>query len=168
MGAASVVVVYAQALRPILPLAGRRDPALVDAPVTALRDGHRNFSVLSIALQLPTITEEPGTGEAFVLSRTADDSKVRIYLETVPSRIPAEGALTRVSIRVGAFGDEAVSARILDQVSRHLGPPPLVAPAAGAPPPPLLGPIRPVAATRPPETEPPPLAPPGPVPAPVQ
>jgi HEAT repeat protein len=37
-------------------LSGRRDPALVDALVTALRDGHRNFSVLSSALQLLTMT----------------------------------------------------------------------------------------------------------------
>jgi len=37
-------------------LAGRRDPALVDALVSALRDSHRNFSVLSSALQLLTMT----------------------------------------------------------------------------------------------------------------
>ena len=37
-------------------LAGRRDPALVDALVGALRDSHRNFSVLSSALQLLTMT----------------------------------------------------------------------------------------------------------------
>lgn len=37
-------------------LAARRDPALVDALVSALRDSHRNFSVLSSALQLLTMT----------------------------------------------------------------------------------------------------------------
>ena len=37
-------------------LAGRRDPGLVDALVSALREGHRNFSVLSSALQLLSIT----------------------------------------------------------------------------------------------------------------
>src|SRR6185295_7739079 len=37
-------------------LAGRRDPALVDALVSALRESHRNFNVLSSALQLLTMT----------------------------------------------------------------------------------------------------------------
>jgi HEAT repeat protein len=37
-------------------LAGRRNPSLVDALVTALRDSHRDFSVLSSALQLLTMT----------------------------------------------------------------------------------------------------------------
>jgi HEAT repeat protein len=37
-------------------LAGRRDPALVEALVSALREGHRNFSVLSSALQLLSAT----------------------------------------------------------------------------------------------------------------
>ena len=37
-------------------LAARRDPGLFDALVSALRDGHRNFSVLSSALQLLSLT----------------------------------------------------------------------------------------------------------------
>src|SRR6185295_16111691 len=37
-------------------LAGRRDASLVDALISALRDSHNNFSVLSSALQLLTIT----------------------------------------------------------------------------------------------------------------
>jgi len=37
-------------------LAARRDPSIVEALVTALRDHHRNFSVLSSALQLLTAT----------------------------------------------------------------------------------------------------------------
>jgi HEAT repeat protein len=37
-------------------LAARRDAGLVEAVVSALRDGHRNFSVLSSALQLLTLT----------------------------------------------------------------------------------------------------------------
>lgn len=37
-------------------LAGRRDPGLIDALVSALREGHRNFSVLSSALQLLSMT----------------------------------------------------------------------------------------------------------------
>ncbi len=117
-------------------------------------------------LQFPVLSEEAKNGSAFVASRTADGSAIRIYLDTVESRVPADGpALTRVSVRVGAFGDEEVSKRILDQVSLHLVAPtllrPMPQPTAAAPPPP--GPIRPASALMPGETPPPPLAPPTPV-----
>jgi hypothetical protein len=122
-------------------------------------------------LQMPILSEEPGTQGAFVLSRTADGTNVRIHLDTIPSRIQAEGVVTRVSVRVGTFGDEAVSSRILDQVARHLVTPPLAGPPVAspsgpppaAPPQPVLGPIQPTSATRPVETAPPPLATPEPV-----
>jgi hypothetical protein len=112
-------------------------------------------------LQFPILKEETDTGSAVVLTRTADGSKVRIHLDLVPSRIPVEASATRISVRVGAFGDEAVSVRLLDQISAHL-----VAPGAAphltpqpAGPPPALGPIQTTAAPRPGETPPPPLAP---------
>ncbi len=107
-----------------------------------------------IELQFPITEEQTDTGSAFVRTRTQDGHTVRIWLDVVPSPIPAEGAMTRIGIRVGFSGDEAVSARILDQVNRHLVPPsmlPVPAPAAngGA----HLGAPRAVA-----ETPPPPLA----------
>src|SRR5262249_47983375 len=37
-------------------LASRRDPSIVETLVTALREHHRNFSILSSALQLLTMT----------------------------------------------------------------------------------------------------------------
>jgi hypothetical protein len=114
-------------------------------------------------LQFPITTEKTDTGTAYVQSRTADAHTVRIYLDLVPSPIPAEGALTRVGVRVGFSGDDAVSARILDQVSQHLaprsvlpvGPTAPLAPVA-APPPASVAvlPPRPI----PVETAPPPLA----------
>ena len=114
-----------------------------------------------VELQFPILKEETDTGSAVVLTRTADGSKVRIHLDLVPSRIPVEVSATRISVRVGALGDEAVSVRLLDQVNAHL------VPAAGAPrlspQPAVPGPIQTTAATRPGETAPPPLAPPGPV-----
>jgi hypothetical protein len=68
---------------------------------------------------------------------------VRIYLDCLPSPIPAEGLLTRVSIRVATFGDESVSARILEQIAWRLAHP---APLAPAPQPPL-GPPTPIQQT---------------------
>ena len=119
-----------------------------------LADAQAAVRTSLLELQFPVLTQETDTGSAFVSTRTADGAKVRIHLDVVPSRVPAEGALTRVSIRVGAFGDESVSARILDQVGRHLAGPPVL----GAPQP-VPGPAQPPApVTRPPETVAPPLA----------
>src|SRR5262249_58941602 len=73
-------------------------------------------------LGFPVLKEKLDTGSAYVESRTGDGSTVRIHLELIPSSIPAEGTLTRIGVRVGFSGDEAVSARLLDQVSRHLVP----------------------------------------------
>jgi hypothetical protein len=92
-----------------------------------------------VELQFPVLKEKASTGETVVTTRTTDGTRVHIWLETVPSRIPVEGALTRISVRVGFTGDEVVSARILDQVSRHLVPPamlpgPAPAPTAALPP----------------------------------
>jgi hypothetical protein len=109
--------------------------------------------------------EQSKAGEAFLESRTADGERVRIYLDLQPSKFPAEGALTRICVRVATFGDHPVSNRILDQVSAHLVPanmlavPPPVLPAQPTAPPqptPLPAP-RPL--DPPAQTAPPPLAP---------
>src|SRR5262249_35162435 len=123
------------------------------------RDYHANLGDTALAvrtalleLQLPLIKEKGDPGSAYLESRTGDGSTVRIFLDVVPSPIPAEGAVTRVGVRVGFSGDDAVSARVLDQISRHL-----VSPTA-APPPAAPAPV--VAAPPPgPETAPPPPAP---------
>ncbi len=135
-----------------------------DYPAT-LTDAAAAVRTSLLELQFPIVKEKSDTGTLFVQTKTGDGHTVRVYLDVVSSPIPAEGAMTRIGIRVGFTGDEAVSARILDQVSRHLvaqpplagapGAPPLVAgtpsvPAAAAP---NLLPPRPV-----PETPPPPLA----------
>jgi hypothetical protein len=114
-------------------------------------------------LQFPLISEEVKNATAYVESKAADGSHIRIYLDSVSSPVPADGTLTRVAVRVGAFGDEDISRRILDQVSAHLVQPgllrPVPAPHAAAAPPPA-GAVQPVSAQMPGE---PPLAPPAPV-----
>jgi hypothetical protein len=119
-----------------------------------------------VELHFPIIEQKGDTGSGFIKTRTADGHTVRIFLDVVPSPIPIEGALTRIGVRVGFSGDEAVSARILDQVSRHLVAPELATPTpSGA----SIGPPRPAAAeptgVRPAsfETTAPPLAPPLPL-----
>jgi hypothetical protein len=106
-------------------------------------------------LGFPVVKEDVDTGTATVQTRTGDGSTVRIHLDVIPSRIPVEGPLTRIGVRVGFSGDETVSARILDQVSRHLAPAALVPPPGAAPAAPAILPPRPAPA----ETAAPPLAP---------
>jgi hypothetical protein len=69
-------------------------------------------------------SEGRDTLSAEVHSRLADGDKVRIYIDVKDSRIPAEGPLTVVGIRVGKFGDEAASVRVLNQIDMHLVHPP--------------------------------------------
>jgi hypothetical protein len=107
-------------------------------------------------LGMPVVGEERDAEGGCIESRTADGDKVRVSLQVVGSKIPAEGPLTRVAVRVGVFGDHPVSHRILGQVSAHLvavpGPQP-------APEPPTLHPPQPIQQTSaPPQTSPPPLA----------
>jgi hypothetical protein len=109
-----------------------------------------------LELQFPIVSEESKAGESYVVTKAVDGSKVNIYLEMLPSRIPAEGPLTRISVRVATFGDEAVSARILDQIGLHLIPQPSIPTPLQTPP----QAIQPTAMTPPRQTAPPPLAPP--------
>jgi hypothetical protein len=67
-----------------------------------------------------------------ITSRTSDGERVQVHVDLLAGRIPAEPVLTRVCIRVAAFGDRPVSERILDQVGYHLPPAPLAAQAATA------------------------------------
>jgi len=122
-------------------------PAVRNATHAALNDLH--FLVF---------TEEVKDGKAFIVTKTAAGKKVRIYLDCLPSPIPAEGLVTRVSIRVAAFGDESVSVRIFDQIAWRLS---NAAPAAPVPPPPLgpPAPIQQTSAVQPFQTTEPPPAP---------
>jgi Protein of unknown function (DUF3568) len=73
-------------------------------------------------LGMPIVLEEETAADGFLESRTADGNRVRVYVEPVTSKIPAEAVQTRVCVRVATFGDRPVSERILDQVGLHLTP----------------------------------------------
>jgi Protein of unknown function (DUF3568) len=126
-----------------------RLPDAVEATRTALKE-----------LQMPIDKDEPEADKAYFESKTGDGDPIRIDITMLPNRIPAEGGVVRIGVRVGHTGDQNVSARILDQISLHLvapvqvregpppGPPQRLQPIAYDPPPP------------PRETQAPPLAPP--------
>ncbi len=118
-------------------------------------------------------TTRDGT-RGFIDSRTADSDRVRISLRELTSKIPAEGQVTRVGVRVATFGDRPVSDRILDQVGLHLA----IAATTGTQPAPSAnpgvvqtgGPAASATAAPPPtsvprQTPPPPLLPLEPLPA---
>jgi hypothetical protein len=106
-------------------------------------------------LGLPLLAEKREKDGGVLDSRMGDGETVRIALESKPARLPAEGPLTDVSVRVGLFGDRPLSERILTQVGAHLAPVrPVAASAPGAP----LVPV-------PHETAPPPLGRPEPIPS---
>jgi hypothetical protein len=85
-------------------------------------------------------------------TRTGDNKKVEVTVTAVPLRVPADGPQTKVSIRVGVFGDQPLSERFLDLVQSRLGGPvPVTA---------LPGPGT--APTSSPETTAPPVATPAP------
>jgi hypothetical protein len=111
-----------------------------------------------VELQFPLLKETNDTGSAYFQSQTGDGHTVRIYLDMVPSPIPSEGSVTRISIRVGFSGDDSVCSRILDQVNTHLTSPKMMSAPNSAPVVPATPPVV-VAPRAPAETTPPPLAP---------
>jgi hypothetical protein len=126
-------------------------------------------------LGMPVMKEERKPSEGFIESRTADGDRVKIYVENGASRIPAEGQVCRVSVRVATFGDRPVSDRVLDQLGLHLALAPLPGVAAQASSPTAPAVIQ-TGATQtvsspvglPYQTAPPPLLPPEPTPVQVQ
>jgi Protein of unknown function (DUF3568) len=103
--------------------------------------------------------EQGDAGKETISTRTTDNAPVKIYLTTGVSPVPSDGAVTRIAVRVGVFGNDDVSRRILDQIGKHLAaplPPAFVPsqPSAG------IGPLQPVSGPTPVgETGPPPIKP---------
>ena len=119
----------------------------------------------------PLVSNENDGKSGKITTRTTDGTTITVDLEVIPSRIPAEGSLTRVCVRVGLLGDQPLSERLLSRINSHLAPPgtPIPVPTAGAPGPGWTpaggpGPIRPVAAGPPETPEPPGVMPRDPAP----
>lgn len=100
-------------------------------------DVHNAARAALLDLHFIIFTEEAKDGKAFFVTKTTSGKKVRIYLNCLSSQIPAEGLITRVSIRVACFGDEAVSEHIFNQIAFRLGHPGPVVPVAPPGPPPV-------------------------------
>ncbi len=88
-------------------LAARRDASLVDGLVAALRDGHRNFGLLSSALQLLTLTGVDFTDALIHLMKDPDaDLRIQAALALGTQRRPAA-----VEALLEAFEDDDANVR---------------------------------------------------------
>ncbi len=65
-------------------------------------------------LEISATKKEKDALSAVIVGRTAADKKVTIRLKT------AENNLTKLSVRVGVFGDQAQSQLIYDEIRKHL------------------------------------------------
>lgn len=73
-------------------------------------------------LGLPVLREERDYATGWLQSTDAAGDKIVVELCVIDSFAPGDGPLTRVCVRVGAFGDYPLSERILHQVDAHLVP----------------------------------------------
>jgi hypothetical protein len=83
----------------------------LDYPVEQV--GHAATAAVT-NLRFNTIVSRVDVVSAEVNAETAQGTDIDILIDKISDRI------TRVSIRVGAFGDEAVSRLILDEIQRNL------------------------------------------------
>jgi hypothetical protein len=91
------------------------------------------------------VSNESGETTGAMESETASGERVNITIDTQGINLPGDGTMTRVGVRVGAFGNLEMSNRIQDQIGMHLVPvigsvtPPSAKPVVETGPPPLAG-----------------------------
>jgi len=83
-------------------------------------------------LQLTAESEKFNATSGTLTSRAQNGSIIAISITTQPRPLPVDGLTTRICVRVGTFGDQATSDRILARISEHLGQQPQVARPAPA------------------------------------
>ena len=77
-------------------------------------------------LQMPVVSSESTAVDGKVKGRTANDKAIEIRIKS------RSDGVSHIGIRIGVFGDEGISARILDATKARLGIKPAPAPAAAA------------------------------------
>jgi len=84
---------------------------------------------------LGLVIEKENSKRGFISSHTPNGTRVRLNVKEQAVKCPAEGPRTRITLRVGCFGDRAVSERVLRQIALRLDPPvPVESPDAPVPP----------------------------------
>ncbi len=83
----------------------------LDAPYeNAVRAANRGIQQLEFA----KISENKDALTAIIISRTADDKKIEVKVTKITD------STTRIQIRVGVFGHEALSLTVLDKIKENL------------------------------------------------
>jgi hypothetical protein len=72
------------------------------------------------ALKIPVVNEERGAASNSLEALTAEGDRVQVSLDRVPDQPPGESPRTRLSVRVGTFGDHSLSERLLGLTGSHL------------------------------------------------
>ncbi len=73
-------------------------------------------------LAMPVVKETRDNGNSLTIkSTTGTGDNVTIEIEPETSKIPSDGARTKVSVRVAMFGDHDVSMRILHRIDYRVG-----------------------------------------------
>lgn len=83
----------------------------LDAPYeNVVRASNRGIQQLEFA----KISENKDALTAIIISRTADDKKIEVKVSKISD------STTRIQIRVGVFGNEALSLTVLDKIKENL------------------------------------------------
>lgn len=102
-----------------------------------------------IDLQLPVLSARRQDSLGLLQSRSPANEPIEIRVEPSPAKFDPHIPATRVWVRVGTWGDRALSERIHEQIGRRLGQP--------VPVPPALPTV--ISVSQPPASPEPPLAP---------
>jgi hypothetical protein len=124
-----------------------------DFDAGALEVRHAARAVLT-DMGVPVVEEHSDTNGGWFVSNTPGGERLSVTFTDFPDQNSPSGFVTRVGVRVAAFGDPTFSRDFLDRVGHHLypnGPPPPRTPATPT------GRLTPQP-VRPAETSPPPLA----------
>lgn len=71
-------------------------------------------------LRLNIESEQNNGASGTLTSRTQNGAIITITIATQPRPIPVDGIMTRISVRVGTFGDQETSDRILGRIGERL------------------------------------------------
>ncbi len=130
----------------------RAYPVTIKAGSQATQD-----AMAKLGMPLTHATHREKESTLYFHQGQANGTRIRIWLEQESTPNPGDGVLTVITVRVGTFGDQELSERILAEIAKHLSLP--VEPGAPAP-----GRLTPLAAedpslraTQPPSSLPPSL-----------
>lgn len=93
----------------------RAYPVTVKAAARATQD-----AMAKLGMPLTNATHSEKESTLYFHQGQANGTKIRIWLQQESAPNPSDGVLTVITVRVGTFGDQELTERILDEIARHL------------------------------------------------